>query len=220
MFRARARASQLACPLCGRFVSLSRFDPSGFDNDIYAVNMVGLGRGKGFAVGPSFSVLNDVTITGAIASRCHIILGLIEERKIPSGGETSVLRAEVEMWKGEAMRERRSSEDLTVNVMEQEEQAMLWRKEASSLRRESEENAARLAGFEDEARRWRRVVAGLKAEVKRLDSELNSREDNVDDEDEMLAVEEMQKILDRINISANSDFEYLTDAVDFLLEAG
>ena len=145
--------SQLACPLCGRYVSLSRFDPSGFDNDIYAVNMVGLGRGKGFAVGPSFSVLNDVTITGAIASRCRIILGLIEGRKIPSGGEMSVLRAEVDRWKDEAMRERRSSEGLTVKLVEQEEQAMFWRKEASSLRRDREEYAARLAGFEDETRK-------------------------------------------------------------------
>lgn len=212
--------SQLACPLCGRFVSLSRFDPSGFDNDIYAVNMVGLGRGKGFAVGPSFSVLNDVTITGAIASRCRTILGLIEGRKIPSGGETSVLRAEVEMWKGEAMRERRSSEDLTVKLVEQEEQAVFWRKEASSLRREREEFAVQLAGFEDEAKKWRSTVAVLRAEVKRLGSELNSGDDDVDDEAEIQAVEEMQEILERINSSANSDFEYLSHAVDFLLEAG
>ena len=212
--------SQLACPLCGRFVSLSRFDPSGFDNDIYAVNMVGLGRGKGFAVGPSFSVLDDLTITGAIASRCRIILGLIEGRIIPSGGETSVLRAEVEMWKGEAMRERRSSEDLTVKLVEQEEQAVFWRKEASSFRREREEYAAQLAGFEDETRKWRSVVAGLRAEVKRLESELNSGDDDVDDKEEMLAVGEMQMILDRINNSANSDFQYLSHAVDFLLEAG
>ena len=212
--------SQLACPLCGRFVSLSRFDPSGFDNDIYAVNMVGLGRGKGFAVGPSFSVLDDLTITGAIASRCRTILGLIEGRKIPSGGETSVLRAEVEMRKGEAMRERRSSEDLTVKLVEQEEQAVFWRKEASSLRREREEFAVQLAGFEDEAKKWRSTVAVLRAEVKRLGSELNSGDDDVDDEAEIQAVEEMQEILERINSSANSDFEYLSHAVDFLLEAG
>jgi chromosome segregation ATPase len=182
--------------------------------------MVGLGRGKGFAVGPSFSVLDDLTITGAIASRCRTILGLIEGRKIPSGSETSVLRAEVEMRKGEAMRERRSSEDLTVKLVEQEEQAVFWRKEASSLRREREEFAVQLAGFEDEAKKWRSTVAVLRAEVKRLGSELNSGDDDVDDEAEIQAVEEMQEILERINSSANSDFEYLSHAVDFLLEAG
>ena len=64
------------------------------------------------------------------------------------------------------------------------------------------------------------MVAGLRVEVKRLESELNSGDDDVDDEAEMLAVGEMQMILERININANSDFEYLSDAVDFLLEAG
>ncbi len=210
--------SQLACPLCGRYVSLSRFDPSGFDNDIYAVRMVGLGRGKGFAVGPSFSVLNDVTVTGAIASRCHIILGLIEGRKTPSGGKASVLKTEVEMWKGEAMRERKSSEDLSVQLVEQEEKAMFWMKEASSLRREREEYAALSAESEDEIRTSRRVVNGLKAEVDRLESELNNECDEGDDEDEMLAEEEMQMLLDRINFSINGSFDYLSDAINFLME--
>jgi hypothetical protein len=182
--------------------------------------MVGLGRGKGFAVGPSFSVLDDVTVTGAIASRCHIILGLIEGRKIPSGGETSVLKTKVEMWKGEAMRERKSGEDLTIKLVEQEEQAMFWRKEASNFRREREEYAARLAGFEDEARKWTDTVVELRSEVERLGFELNGRDDDVDDDADMQAEEEMQEILERINASANSDFKYLSDAVNFLLEAG
>jgi chromosome segregation ATPase len=124
------------------------------------------------------------------------------------------------MRKGEAMRERRSSEDLTVKLVEQEEQAVFWRKEASSLRREKEEFAVQLVGFEDEAKKWRSTVAVLRAEVKRLGSELNSGDDDVDDEAEIQAVEEMQEILERINSSANSDFEYLSHAVDFLLEAG
>jgi len=44
--------------------------------------------------------------------------------------------------------------------------------------------------------------------------------DEYDEEDEMSAMEEMQKILDRINASANTDFDYLSDAVNFLLEGG
>jgi hypothetical protein len=69
--------SQLACPLCGRYVSLSRFDPSHFESDIYAVDMIGLGRGRGFAVSETFSVLGEPEITCVIAERCRIILGLI-----------------------------------------------------------------------------------------------------------------------------------------------
>ena len=210
--------SQLACPLCGRFVSLNGFDPSNFESDIYAVNRTGLGRGRGFAVSESFSVLGESTITGPIAARCRIILGLIEGREIPLGVEVSAWRAEVDRWKDEAMRERRSSEDLFAKLVELEEQAMSWKKEASRSRREREEHVAQLAGLEDEGGKWRNEAIRLRAEVDRLKSEVNGRDD--DDEDEMLAVEEMQEILDRINASANADFEYLTDAVDFLLEAG
>ncbi len=210
--------SQLVCPLCGRFVSISRFDPSNFEADIFAVNVRGLGRGRGFAVSETFSVLGEPEITGVIAERCRIILGLIEGKKILVGGEASVLMAEVDRWKVEAMRERRSSEDLFAKLAELEEQAMFWKKEASRSRKQKEEHVAQLAGLEDEARKWRNEAVRLRAEVDRLKPELNGRD--ADDEGELLAMEEMQEILDRINTSANSDFEFLSDAVDFLLEAG
>lgn len=213
--------SQLACPLCGRYVSLNSFDPSRFESDIYAVNRIGLGRGRGFAVGPSFSVLGDVTITGPIAARCRVILGLIEGREIPLGDEVSVWRAEVDRWKGEALRERRACEDLHAKLAELEGRAMYWRSEASGLQRGQEEHAAELAGLEGEVRKWRSMATGLKAKVEELESELYESEgDDIDDEEEMLAVEEMQEILERINASANTDFDFLSDAVGFLLEGG
>ena len=168
--------SQLACPLCGRFVSLSRFDPSGFDNDIYAVNMVGLGRGKGFAVGPSFSVLNDVTITGAIASRCRIILGLIEGREVPLGDEVSVLTMEIEKWKSEALREQRDKEEFFAQLADVESQALFWKNEVLTLRKMLNENGAELAGLEDEVNRWRHMVIGLQEENRRLESLLRSED--------------------------------------------
>ena len=37
-------------------------------------------------------------------------------------------------------------------------------------------------------------------------------------EEEELAVEEMEEILEMVNESANTNFEYLIDAVQFLLE--
>ena len=58
--------SQLACPLCGRFVSLNGFDPSNFESDIYAVNRTGLGRSRGFAVSESFSVLGGARASFAL----------------------------------------------------------------------------------------------------------------------------------------------------------
>ena len=116
--------SQLACPLCGKYTSLSRFDPSGFESDIYAVDMIGLGRGRGFAVGPSFSVLDESTITGPIAARCRIILGLIDGVDAQSN-EVSILRAEIEKFKAEALRERRDKEEVFAQLAEVESQALL-----------------------------------------------------------------------------------------------
>jgi hypothetical protein len=57
-------------------------------------------------------------------------------------------------------------------------------------------------------------VRSLKSRI----SELNQLEE--ENEEEMLASEEMAEILDMINSSANTDFEYLIDAVGFLLEGG
>ncbi len=69
--------------------------------------------------------------------------------------------------------------------------------------------------MEGEVRKWRSMATGPRAKVEELESELDESEgDDIDDE------EEMQEILDRINASANTDFEYLSDAVGFLLEGG
>ena len=202
--------SQLVCPLCGRFVSLKIFDPSSFESDIFAVDVRGLGRG--FAVSEAFSVLGEPEITGVIAERCRIILGLIEGKTILSGGEMSVLRAEVERWKGEALRERRVREDLFAKLAELEGHAVFWRNEASRLRTAREDRAAELAGMEDEVMKWRNRVAGLRTEVERLESKLDDQDDDNDEDEE--------EMLDRINASANTDFEYLVDAVGSLLEGG
>jgi hypothetical protein len=216
--------SHLVCPLCGRLASLRHFDPSHFEPDIFAVKVTGLGRGRGFATSETFSVLGEKAITGPIAERCRVILGLIEGRRVLSGHEESALRAEAERWRREALRERKAGEDLLARLADMEGQTILWRSEASRLRGVKEEQAAELAILEEEASRWKRVVPELRAEVKRLRIQLadaeEEDEDDYDEEEEMLALEEMQQILDRINASANSDFEYLIDAVEFLLEEG
>jgi hypothetical protein len=43
--------------LCGRFVSLNHFDPSEFEDDIYVVEVRGLGRGRGVEVSERYSIL-------------------------------------------------------------------------------------------------------------------------------------------------------------------
>ncbi len=213
--------SQLACPLCGRFVSLNGFDPSDFESDIYAVNRTGLGRGRGFDVGPRFSVLGDVTITGPIASRCRIILGLIEGRETPSSVDVSVLTLEIEKWKGEALRMRADVGDLHAKMAELEGTASYWRRETWTLQGIRNENEAQLASHEEMSEHWRRRSANLENEVRRLKSRISELDQlEEENEEEMLAMEEMDEILDMINTSANTDFEYLIDAVEFLLEGG
>jgi hypothetical protein len=68
--------TQLVCPLCGRFVSLAHFDPSGFDSDIYAVEVQGLGRGRGVKVIGQHSILQ----------RGDATLGLIKDRILELSG--------------------------------------------------------------------------------------------------------------------------------------
>ena len=67
-------------------------------------------------------------------------------------------------------------------------------------------------------RKLRRSVNNLEATVARLETELKRGYEEVDDEDELLAEEEMQMLLDQINFNVNGDFSTLSEAVDFLME--
>ena len=205
--------SQLACPLCGRYVSLSHFDPSRFEPDIFAANMRGLGRGKGFQVSEQFSVLGEPEITGPIAVRCHEILALIEGEKPPQEDETLIINAELEEWRTEAFNERRKRVDIYTRLAELEEESTSWRRAASKYQRALDERDRELVGTKKEVNRLRSMVAGFVAEVGSLKLKIDKYESLEDDE------EEMYEILDRINASANVDFMYLSDAVDFLSEA-
>ena len=50
--------TNLICPLCGRRVNLSSFDPTGYDLDITAVEVKGLGYGRGFKEVSNSSILS------------------------------------------------------------------------------------------------------------------------------------------------------------------
>jgi hypothetical protein len=213
--------SQLACPLCGRFVSLNGFDPSSFESDIYAVNRTGLGRGRGFAVSEIFSVLGDLTITGPIATRCRKILSIIEGREIPTSNDRSVLTKEIEKWKGKAIRMRKDVDDLHAKIADLEGTSSYWRREAQTLQRIRSENEVQLASHEEMSQNWRSHSANLENKVRSLKSrkcEFDQLEE--ENEEEMLALEQMEEILDMINSSANTDFDHLIEAVLYLLEGG
>ena len=48
----------LVCPLCGKSSSLYRFDPRGFEDDVFVQTLRGLGRGKGFKVTRAQSIFD------------------------------------------------------------------------------------------------------------------------------------------------------------------
>ena len=50
--------SMFLCPLCGLQVSLARYDPSGYVNDVIGIEKVSLGRGRGFEEVDRYSLLD------------------------------------------------------------------------------------------------------------------------------------------------------------------
>ncbi len=90
------------------------------------------------------------------------------------------------------------------------------------MKRRNRDLEAKIADDESTIRGWMNHCDKLSANVhdltldnKRLVKKIGSMT-----EEEELAVEEMEMILEMINSSANSDFEYLLEAVQFLLELG
>jgi hypothetical protein len=71
--------SLLVCPLCGKSTSLRTFDPSNFEDDIVVKNVRGLGRGRGFEVTDTHSIIDDEEITRLIVNRALRIVALIRQ---------------------------------------------------------------------------------------------------------------------------------------------
>jgi len=73
--------SQVICPLCGKFVSVRHYDPSGFEEDILLVQVQGLGRGKGVEIVEKYSLLNgeNPELLDLISDRVAVIYDLLYE---------------------------------------------------------------------------------------------------------------------------------------------
>ena len=214
----------LVCPLCGRHVVREYFDPSKFARDIYAVEVTGLGRGRGFAVSEPFSVLDDPEIIGPIAERCRVILELTEGKALPTIKEVSALKAEIvsiekhlRYWMNETLVLRRARKKDEAEMGGMEDEISFWRNETLRLGRARKKDEAELGGMEDEVSYWRLLVKGLRDEVAQLKDTVGELEEK-ENEGELLAMEEMDEILERINESTNEDFELLSEAVEYLLE--
>lgn len=213
---------QLICPLCGKFNSLRFFNPSRFELDILGVDTKGLGRGKGTMVVGTYSVLDRPDIVEPIRKRCMELLGLIEGAEVPAKDELLALQADYEQLNHIVLAQRMSLGEARVKHLDLEGAVSSWQGEAQRVARLYEDSRAEIAGVEDIMLRWKRHSEILNDEVQRLNSQVSQLKDQLDEENGSngLVVEEMDEILDMINSSANTDFESLVDAVEFLLEGG
>jgi len=73
--------SQFQCPICGKFVSVRYYDPSDFDDDIFLVQVQGLGRGKGVEITETYSLLNgdNPELLELISDRIGVLYALLYE---------------------------------------------------------------------------------------------------------------------------------------------
>ncbi len=212
--------SQLCCPMCGRFASLRFFDPASFESDIYAVDVRGLGRGKGVEVVSRTSVLKVSEIVVPIRNRCRELIRIIDG-KLPSN-DAAILQKDVQKWKKSALDLQKQGNDQQAQMVDMESNMLKWKREAQNLKRRNRDLEAKIADDESTIRGWMNRCDKLSAKVHDLTLEnkrLAKKIENMTEEEE-LAVEEMEMVLERINSSANTDFEYLIDAVQFLLELG
>ena len=97
--------------MCGRHVPESVFDPSNFDDDIYGVEVTGLGRGRGFAITGTYTI-EDPKILGLIKDRSHRILHLIDSKNYLPPRELAALRALLDRWVKYARRLEEENQEL------------------------------------------------------------------------------------------------------------
>jgi hypothetical protein len=72
----------LKCPLCGKQSPEKSFHPEDFEDDVLVVDVIGLGRGKGFANSEARSAFDDrgcEELLDKLASRTLEIVGLLVE---------------------------------------------------------------------------------------------------------------------------------------------
>src|SRR5690349_6121475 len=74
--------SHITCPACGKSSSLGNFPPERMDLDIHVYSVRGLGRGRGFEVTESKSILYSPEyqhLRQRFAARISRVLGLLVE---------------------------------------------------------------------------------------------------------------------------------------------
>lgn len=221
--------SQFQCPLCGKYNSYRRYDPLGFDDDIYGADVVGLGRGRGFSFSEKYSLLNDDHLCGLIVQRCRKILGFTEGVEPPPPGAVAELKrinGEWVAW-GADMEKTLTQSDAKLASLQNKYNSLLH--SYNSLHEESSAQNAQTEDLDRIISKWKiahnnvkvgsdakdRTIRDLKADNQRLRNDIEAYQGA--DEDSVAAAE-MEELLEKINDSSNTDYDNLSDAIDWLLE--
>jgi biotin-(acetyl-CoA carboxylase) ligase len=132
------------------------------------------------------------------------------------------MESSLRQWQNEAGRLRKMNIDKEAKIADLGSNLRSWYNEAQRLERLNSDHEAKFAHDEGLIRSWMRhsnslseEVNGLLSENKRLRLQIEGME-----EDENLAVEEIESLLEYINDQTNETFESLADAIGFLLEIG
>ena len=224
--------SQFQCPLCGKFNSYARYDPSGFDDDLYGVDVAGRGRGLGFRFSEKYSLLEDDHLRGLITQRSRRILGFTEGEEPPPIGAIAKLRKINQEWSawGAEAENTITQQANEINNLRNMNGSLV--KTVNSARGESSAQSAQIEDYERAIGQWQvayknvksgsdakdKRIRNLKAAVQMLRDKVDVYKEASDDEEESAAAAENEELLQRINDSSNTDFDSLCDAVDWLLE--
>ncbi len=230
--------SMFKCPLCGKTNSYNRFNPEGFDDDILGVTVSGLGRGKGFGFSDSYSLLDDAYLTGLIKARCRHILRFTEGEEPPPPRTVNKLTQINRDWatwsletnktlmEKESEIRRLGNENVglrgQVNTLREQVNRSgpsIHAVEAEELRRANRQWQVAYANLEQRNNAKDREINDLKASYNRAKNEVATLREQLKEslEEDVCAVE-MEELLEKINDSSNTDYDNLSDAIDYLLE--
>jgi len=86
-FKMQFQMSLLLCPLCGKNSSLRLLDPDSFDDDIYAQDVRGLGKGRGFETTGRVSIPRSAEVRDKIMPRLIELVKLLIDEDVISADE-------------------------------------------------------------------------------------------------------------------------------------
>jgi hypothetical protein len=187
--RWKNQLSQLLCPVCGRLLSLKHFNLSDFDREIYAVQVVGLGRGRGVKVTGKHSILqNDDPTVQLIKDRIlelsNLLLehGCLERKEIISKTGLESTDPE-EIGKRDALIADLSGEITSLNKLVDDQVERLNHKDAliSELSEKNINQTTNINSLKKTINKGNQIIENLSEEIVSLKSKTDELESEVED---------------------------------------